>query len=61
MLWGCFSAKGTGQLHCIEGRINGAMFLPWRLGKSRYKMGVELAVLGKVLEGVLCKLVPIVH
>ena len=23
MLWGCFSAKGTGRLHCIEGRIDG--------------------------------------
>ena len=26
MLWGCFSAKGTGRLQCIEGRINGAMY-----------------------------------
>ena len=26
MLWGCFSAKGTGRLHCIEGRMNGAMY-----------------------------------
>ncbi|KAJ4934222.1 hypothetical protein JOQ06_007024 [Pogonophryne albipinna] len=25
MLWGCFSAKGTGRLHCIEGRMEGAM------------------------------------
>src|SRR4029434_8867337 len=25
MLWGCFSAKGTGQLHCIEGTMDGAM------------------------------------
>ena len=25
MLWGCFSAKGTGRLHRIEGRMNGAM------------------------------------
>ena len=24
MLWGCFSAKGTGQLH--RGRMNGAMY-----------------------------------
>ena len=23
MLWGCFSAKGTGRLHRIEGRMNG--------------------------------------
>ncbi len=26
MLCGCFSAKGTGQLHHIEGRMNGAMY-----------------------------------
>ena len=26
MLWGCFSAKWTGWLHRIEGRMNGAMF-----------------------------------
>ena len=26
MLWGCFSAKGTGWLHRIEGRMNGAMY-----------------------------------
>ena len=26
MLWGCFSAKGTGRLHHIEGKINGAMY-----------------------------------
>ena len=26
MLWGYFSAKGTGQLHRIEGRMNGAMY-----------------------------------
>ena len=26
MLWGCFSAKGTGWLHHIEGRMNGAMY-----------------------------------
>ena len=25
MLWGCFSAKGTGQLHCIEGTMDGVM------------------------------------
>ncbi len=25
MLWGCFSAKGTGRLHRIEGRMDGAM------------------------------------
>ena len=26
MLWGCFSAKGTGQLHRNEGRMNGVMY-----------------------------------
>ena len=26
MLWECFSAKGTGRLHYIEGRMNGAMY-----------------------------------
>ena len=26
MLWGCFSAKGRGRLHRIEGRMNGTMY-----------------------------------
>ena len=26
MLWGCFSDKGTGRLHRIEGRMNRAMY-----------------------------------
>ena len=26
MLWGCFSAKGTGQPHCIKGTMDGAMY-----------------------------------
>jgi len=26
MLWGCFSAKGTGKLICVKGRINRAMY-----------------------------------
>ncbi|KAK3542452.1 hypothetical protein QTP86_025886, partial [Hemibagrus guttatus] len=26
MLWGCFSAKGTGQLCCIEGQMDWAMY-----------------------------------
>ncbi len=25
-LWGCFSAKGTGQLHRIQGTMDGAMY-----------------------------------
>uniref|UniRef100_A0AAY5KZM0 Transposase Tc1-like domain-containing protein n=1 Tax=Esox lucius TaxID=8010 RepID=A0AAY5KZM0_ESOLU len=26
ILWGCFSAKGTGRLHHIEGRMDGALY-----------------------------------
>ncbi len=26
MLWGCFSAKGTGQLHRIKGTMDGVMY-----------------------------------
>ncbi len=26
MLWGCFSAKGTGQLHRIKGMMDGAIY-----------------------------------
>ena len=26
MLWGCFSAKGTGQLHSLKGTMDGAMY-----------------------------------
>ncbi len=26
MIWGCFSAKGTGQLNCIKGTMDGAMY-----------------------------------
>ncbi len=26
MLWGCFSAKGPGQLICVKERMNGAMY-----------------------------------
>ena len=26
MLWGCFSAKGTGRLICLHERMNGAMY-----------------------------------
>ncbi len=41
MLWGCFSAKGTGQLHSIKGTMDGAMYRQARaLKPSRaLKMG----------------------
>lgn len=26
MIWGCFSSQGTGRLHVIEGRMDGAMY-----------------------------------
>ncbi len=26
MLWGCFSAKRTGQMHRIKGTMDGAMY-----------------------------------
>ena len=26
LLWGCFSAKGTGQLHRTEGKMDGALY-----------------------------------
>ncbi|KAK3537732.1 hypothetical protein QTP70_017889, partial [Hemibagrus guttatus] len=29
MLWGCFTAKGTGQLHRIKGMMDGAMYKSW--------------------------------
>ena len=34
MLWGCFSAKGTGRLHRIEGRMNGAMYREFGFGEN---------------------------
>ena len=40
MLWGCFSAKGTGRLHCIEGRMNGAMYREI-LGKKKKSESTE--------------------
>ncbi len=39
MLWGCFSAKGTGQLHRIKGTMDGAMY---RQGQSiEANQGIE--------------------
>ncbi len=39
ILWGCFSAKGTGQLHHIKGTMDGAMY---RLGQGiEANQGIE--------------------
>ncbi len=39
MLWGCFSAKGTGQLHRCKGTMDGAMY---RQGQGiEAKQGIE--------------------
>ncbi len=35
MLWGCFFAKGTGQLHCIKGTMDG----PCTVRARALKMG----------------------
>ncbi len=42
MLWGCFSAKGTGQLHRIEGRMDG--------GHVSRDFGQQLPPLSKSIE-----------
>uniref|UniRef100_A0A4W5Q2Z4 Transposase Tc1-like domain-containing protein n=1 Tax=Hucho hucho TaxID=62062 RepID=A0A4W5Q2Z4_9TELE len=39
MLWGCFSAKGTGQLHCIKGTMDGAMY--WQILGENLSQGIE--------------------
>ena len=39
MLWGCFSAKGKGRLHRIEGRMNGAMYREILVHLRALKMG----------------------
>ena len=36
MLWGCFSAKGTGRLHRIEGTMDGAMYREIDRGSNTY-------------------------
>ncbi len=38
MLWGCFSAKWTGQLHRIKGTMDGAMY---RQGQGTWKWVVD--------------------
>ena len=45
MLWGCFSAKGTGQLHHIEGRINGAMY--WEILGNNLLPSVRALKMGR--------------
>uniref|UniRef100_A0A8C7FCB6 Transposase n=1 Tax=Oncorhynchus kisutch TaxID=8019 RepID=A0A8C7FCB6_ONCKI len=42
MLWGCFSAKGTGQLHRIKGTMDGAMY--------RQILGENLLPLARALK-----------
>jgi len=36
MLWGCFSAHGTGRLHCIKERMTGAMYCKIFWGTSYF-------------------------
>ncbi len=40
MLWGCFSAKGTGQLHRIKGTMDGAMYRQGQIIES--SQGIEI-------------------
>src|SRR4029434_3670230 len=41
MLWGCFSAKSTGRLHCIEGTMGGNEGMRFKANISRY-MGTSI-------------------
>ena len=45
MLWGCFSAKGTGQLHHIEGRMNGSMY--WEILGDNFLPSVRALKMGR--------------
>ncbi len=40
MRWGCFSANGTGQLHCIKGVMDGAMYCQGQGIEDRSWMGI---------------------
>ncbi len=40
MLWGCFSAKGTGQLHCIKGTMDGVMYCQGQGTENGSWMGI---------------------
>ncbi len=40
MLWGCFSAKGTGQLHRIKETMDGAMYRQGQGIENRSWMGI---------------------
>ncbi len=40
MLWGCFSAKGTGQLHRIKGTMDGAMYRQGQGNENGSWMGI---------------------
>ena len=50
MLWGCFSAKGTGRLHRIEGTMDGAMYRGIRAGRydGIYRATVEMCLPGEI-------------
>ena len=45
MLWGCFSAKGTGRLHRFEGRMNGAMY--WKILANNLLPSVRALEMGR--------------
>ena len=45
MFWGCFSAKGTGRLHRIEGRMNGAMY--WEILGDNLLASVRALKMGR--------------
>ncbi len=41
MLWWCFSAKGTGQLHRIKGTMDGAMYRQGQGIENGSWMGIQ--------------------
>ena len=45
MPWGCFSAQGTGRLHRIEGRMNGAMY--WEILADNLLLSVRALKMGR--------------
>ena len=45
MVWGCVSAKGTGRLQRIEGRMNGAMY--WEILGDNLLLSVRALKMGR--------------